>query len=374
MKYITFALFMAFPLVTWSQQPVIMDHTSLGLSLIPAEWIDSAKSRLHIGYGHTSHGSQLTTGMDALETYYPGGIYGWSHDGGPGELHIFEGSGYNAGYLELDCGYAGWDDETRAYLNDFPGCNVIIWSWCGQVDNVDLLSHYLDPMQQLEDEYPDVRFVYMTGHLEGLGPEGSLFLANQQIRDFCLENNKILFDFADIEKYDPDAEVNYQEYYADDACNYIPPGGGTANWANDWLAANPDDELSLISQMCGSCAHSVSLNCVKKGIACWYLWAMLAGWEGPATGTAENLPFRNPGVQMEVYPIPASDQLNIIFQASLHCRLVEILDLQGRPVYSLHLNKDCRNLTLWDLHLPGGVYFMKIVTNSCVITRKVSFL
>ncbi len=94
-------------------------------------------------------------------------------------------------------------------------------------------------MEQLETDYPDVQFVYMTGHLEGLGPGGSLFLANQQIRDYCIANNKILYDFADIEKYSPDADTNYQEYFGNDACDYNPPGGGTANWANNWLAANP---------------------------------------------------------------------------------------------------------------------------------------
>ncbi len=299
-KIFTLLVALLFPFFAYSQQDaIIIDHTCIDLSDIPENWIDSAKQNLYIGYGHTSHGSQLTAGMNALESYYTDGSYDWSHSGGPGELHLYEGDGYGDGDLDHDCGYAGWEDETSEYLDAHPDCNVIIWSWCGQVNSVDLQTHYLQPMEQLESDYPDVTFVYMTGHLEGLGPSGSLYQANQEIRNYCNNNNKILFDFADIEKYTPDADTNFQQYNADDQCRYDHPEGGTRNWANDWLGGHPGHLLTAISQECGSCAHSVSLNCVKKGIACWFLWARIAGWSGSsepptrsiATGTIVGSPF-----------------------------------------------------------------------------------
>jgi hypothetical protein len=259
---------------------VTVDHTCTDLHDIPQAWIDTAKHTLHIGYGHTSHGSQITTGMNALEEYFTDGRFDWSHSGGSGQLHLFEGASYSDGWLDHDCGYAGWDTETRDYLDAHPACNVIIWSWCGQVNGVDLQQHYLTPMSQLESEYPEVTFVYMTGHLEGLGPDGSLYTANQTIRDYCSDNGNVLYDFADIEKYDPDGLVDYQQYYADDACTYTPAGGGSANWADEWIQENPSHELTAITGECGGCAHSRALNCVQKGIAAWWLWARIAGWNG----------------------------------------------------------------------------------------------
>ena len=370
MKRIILLTAIFLPLFLAGQQAIIIDHNCIDLDQIPDEYIDMAKANLWIGYGHTSHGSQLTSGgMNALEGYFTDGTYDWSHDGGPGELHLYEGEG---GYLSGDLGSVGWDNETREYLDDFPGCNVIIWSWCGQVNSVNLQSHYLGPMEQLETDYPDVQFVYMTGHLEGLGPGGSLFLANQQIRDYCIANNKILYDFADIEKYSPDADTNYQDYWANDECNYFPPGGGTANWANNWLAANPGHELTQISQLCSSCAHSVSLNCTKKGIATWFLWARLAGWEGSAAISEKKNPLISNSIK--IYTNPANHDIKIFFPETVFCNTLEIWDLRGSLLYSKLINERHNELNISDINIPAGVYVISIVSDKQVYKGKFSFL
>ena len=349
-----------------AQQPIIIDHNCLELVNIPDQWINAAKADLSIGYGHTSHGSQLASGMDALEAYFTNGKYNWSHAGGPGELHLFEGAGYDPGYLELDCGYAGWDDQTRTYLNAFPDCNVIIWSWCGQVNSVDLSTHYFGPMSQLESEYPDVKFVYMTGHLVGEGPSGSLFQANQQIRDYCNLNNKILFDFADIEKYSPDVDTNFQDYFVNDECDYQHPGGGTANWAWDWLDNNPGAELTTISGLCSSCAHSISLNCVKKGIATWYLWARLTGWDGLPSAVEEMQSF-----DMKIYPNPVRDILRIKFEAIQKSVNIEIRNTAGILVYVWHSENTSQIQNIDIADLATGVYIVFIDNGVSVIFERI---
>ncbi len=57
---------------------MIIDHRCTKLSLIPAASITSAKQTLHIAYGHTSHGSQLTDGMTGLVTF-KGSAYSWKN-------------------------------------------------------------------------------------------------------------------------------------------------------------------------------------------------------------------------------------------------------------------------------------------------------
>ncbi len=318
-----------------AQNGILVDHQCRDLSKIPSSWIDSAKSTLYIAYGHTSHGSQLITGMNALQEYDTSGLYNWSHTGGEDELHLFEGAGYQSGYMEQDCGYEGWADETREYLDSFPQCNVIIWSWCSQVNEVDLQSHYLDSMNQLESEYPGVTFVYMTGHLEGEGPEGSLFQANQQIRDYCKDHQKILYDFADIEKYSPAADTNYQVYGCDDGCNYDPDGtepyDRSENWAVNWINANPDHEYTQIVGQCGSCLHSERLNCVLKGIAAWHLWARIAGWNGTDTTTfiADTGNWNNPANWDNGLP---DSTMNVV--------------VPNHTEVSLTSNSHCKNLTI----------------------------
>jgi hypothetical protein len=164
--------------------------------------------------------------------------------------------------------------------------NVVMWSWCGQVSGATAadIDTYLSLMSQLEQAYPTVTFVYMTGHLDGSGAAGNLHQRNEQIRSYCRANNKVLFDFADIESYDPGGTVNYLERFGTDGCEYDKNGDGNpwgdANWAQEWVAANPGHELTRLANACGGCAHSQQLNCIMKARAFWWMMARLAGWDG----------------------------------------------------------------------------------------------
>jgi len=173
---------------------------------------------------------------------------------------------------------SAWAAATRTYLDAHSEVNVVIWSWCGQVSIADeaYIDNYLTLMDGLETDYPGVSFVYMTGHLDGGGDTGNLHQRNEQIRDWCRSRGRILYDFADIESYDPDGAVCYRPLWANDACDYDSDGNGShdRNWAVDWQNAHPGEWYTCAS------AHSQPLNANLKAYAAWHLWARLAGWDG----------------------------------------------------------------------------------------------
>jgi len=250
----------------------IADHTSTDLTQVPVQYINAAKANLKIWYGHTSHGHQITVGMEGLRDHY-GAQFQFNESGAGGALSYQETYG-DLGY-EFD---TAWAEATREQLND-PGNdrNVVMWSWCGGVSAQSSagINFYCQTMNQLEIDFPGVLFVYMTGHLDGTGPGGNLHQRNEQIRSFCRNNNKILFDFADIESYDPDGQ-NFLNLNADDGCYY---DGG--NWAQQWCAAHAGSDLCWPCE----CDHSEPLNCNLKGRAFWWLLARMAGWGSSGTPT-----------------------------------------------------------------------------------------
>jgi len=260
-----------------------IDHHCVDITRIPQDWIEEAKNTLHIGYGHTSHGSQITSGMRGLVGFangigkglsLPEDIFEFNNGGTDGALDLHDNA------MAGDVGYyPQWVNETRAYLNDpsHSDVNVIMWSWCGQVSSTYSSGHlwdqYLGSMTQLEEDYPNITFIYMTGHVD-INNDSNNKAANDSIRSYCQNNNRWLFDFADFDRNDPDGD--YYEF-VNDNCNYYNASGDSlGNWALEWQNSHTE---GVDWYSCGA-AHTYPLNANQKAYAAWWMWARLAGWDG----------------------------------------------------------------------------------------------
>ena len=343
--YIAVIIIMANSSITFSQVPIIANHEIAKLSIIPDEWIDSAKVKLHIAYGHTSHGSQLITGMEGLRNW-KGTKYAFNNGGSNGALDIHDYAFTGASDLG-NPNRTAWEAATRNYLNNPTNndVNVVIWSWCGQVSSATQndINTYLNLMSGLENDFPHVKFVYMTGHLDGTGVGGNLNQRNEQIRNYCLANGKTLYDFSDIESYNPDGNY-YLDKLANDNCDYDSDGNGSLdkNWAVDWQNSHI---LNVDWYNC-SAAHSKPLNGNLKAYAAWWLWAKLAGWNlvnniiNPNNQTLKDFRLE------QNFPNPFNPNTRISWQSpESGWQTLKVYDVLGNEI-----------ITLVDEYKPSGFY------------------
>ena len=230
---------------------IVANHYSIAPYLdIPQSVKDAVISKYKIFYGHTSHGSQIISGLQVLAA-----------QSNPPVLGIFHEPGGDLGHS----GDTAWATATRGWLRDHPDFNMVMWSWCGGVsDNTASgIDTYLSTMNKLESDFPDVRFIYMTGHLDGSGESGNLREMNRRIRSYAVEHGKTLFDFEDIESYDPSG-------------NYYPNASDACEWCTSWCGSHSCPASCSISD----CAHSQCFNCYQKAKAWWWMMAKINGWGG----------------------------------------------------------------------------------------------
>ena len=239
-------------------QGIIIDHTCTDISKIPGTWITEVKKILKIHYAHTSHGEQITEGLERLSNanakyhYYPDNC---NVPQTTQYLSLMDGQYYDYYCETYVTPGLYWEGTyglniTRSVLNNFD-VNVSLWAWCCQLDyySQSEAQAYLNAMAQLESEYPDVTFIYMTGNAQSA--EQNRVNRNNQIRNYCRNNNKILFDFADL-----DCWYNGQQYTE----NGIPMEHPHYN----------GDQAG----------HTTYESCENKGNAFWWLLARIAGWDG----------------------------------------------------------------------------------------------
>jgi hypothetical protein len=246
-------------------------------------------------------------------------------------------------------------------------------SWCAELNtaSVSYVQEYLTAMQTLESEFPDVTFVYFTGSAEIGGDYGyNRYLRNKQIRDFCVANNKVLYDFEDLD------------------CWWYNPT--TLQWEHSTYEYNGVTVPVEHPNLAGNDAEHTSYeSCDQKGRAAWWMMAMLSGWisttdvgdDDSGDGDVPAAPYK--GLELSCYPNPFNPSTTITFVLAkpTHARLA-IYDASGaldRTLVNGSLRGGAQRI-LWngmnDFGLPvaSGVYFCRITADEETSTKKLLLL
>lgn len=196
--------------------PLIIDHTYPFKDVPEAKWEELRNAHPLTHYAHRSDGSAVPFGLDRLNSIDP--------DKWPSTIQerglptITEGLGLWDGMTSET--YATPDkywttkaarDDLTAILNGNPSIQYASWTWCNEDDywpigpsqsDNNTLADYFRIMDSLEQKFPNVTFIYQTAAMRADGgDEQRLNQAafNDSLRSWAIANNKVLFDFADLD-------------------------------------------------------------------------------------------------------------------------------------------------------------------------------
>ena len=289
-------------------QSTIADYSvakELVLRSIPKEYIDKARTTLHIAYQHTSHGTHVSRGLFGLPDYKNGDdalfdITNNAPESGKLDFHDYAISSYAAPgetAIDLSADETGFIQATRNFLDDDANddINVVMWSWCN-IAGHDVATNYLPGMDVLISEYGEggskigtgagkrlqaVTFIFMTGHANQGDNVGDGKPKDQAdlILNYCRENKFYCLDYYGIDTHD--MEGNYWEDAGDDG-NSATGGNFYADFQNSHSLGTDyyENRSSPGGSVTYGAHNSQHITANRKAFAMWYLLARIAGWDG----------------------------------------------------------------------------------------------
>jgi hypothetical protein len=352
--------------------PIVINHLCADLAAIPADAIQTAQDVCKWHYARLSHGRQLMVGFENIEAADPFYAAIWPKTGGslpvePGTLCIYTDAVSSDSYWR-----GSGIDITRSILAGTPALNISALSWCAELNTASesYVQEYLTALQTLESEFPDVTFVYFTGTAQDSAGYGyNRYLRNKQIRDFCVANNRVLYDFEDLDS------------------SWFNPA--TQQWEHSTYEYNGVTVPVEHPNLAGNDAeHTSYASCEQKGRAAWWMMAILSGWtattdvgDGSGDGALPDAPYK--GLELSCYPNPFNPSTTITFSlaepTNARLAIYDASGALGRTLVNGNLSGGAHRV-LWnglnDFGVPvaSGVYFCRITANRETSTKKLLLL
>jgi len=261
-------------------QDIFIDHTSINrFWAIPAEKALIAANNIRIYFGHTSHGQQITIGLQRLSQSL----------GSPFKVATDWSLPSVANTLCIRDRSDTWNPEdffptVPGALAANPEINVVMYMWCGQPETPDwqgLLQSYINQMNALESQYRGVVFIYATGNAQQNDCSGDCRNQfNIALRNYCNANGKPLFDFGDMDAW-----------YNGEMATYSVP-----NWCTSAGQSIPIQHAQYYNP--DGPGHTTYENCENKAKAFWTMLAELVDVYTPVKLSAFHAALQGSGVQL----------------------------------------------------------------------------
>ncbi|MCX7736080.1 MAG: T9SS type A sorting domain-containing protein [Candidatus Kapabacteria bacterium] len=340
----------------YSSKPIIIDHTCIQKFESIPEAVLPDLAKLRVMFRHASVGTTINNALDCLQ----------GTRNNPAECKNYPPYKYDRRNFQCQArGNSGWygkvDDfvtEVQNQLNDF---DIFSFKYC-YLDGLDGLQepcdkdfksvqkawNYLrDKMEFLEKKYPNKIFVWWSIPLTQVGQLCTDTL-NNMIRNYVKQNNKILFDIADMQCYDENG--NYQVN------------------SNGWeIAYKPFcGEQQPGAQAC----HPNWTGSIRIAKAFWWMVYQLSNIELEVDGQRLD--------ETDVSIIFQSDN-SLRFQfnpSNMPITDIMIYNLLGNIILNYsgnELQKSNNEIHFDALNLPDGVYLLKISSQNKSILKKFVF-